>query len=281
MRCSRPPNARPGAHTVKNIFVNLLVFFSSTLFSVLILDFLLKLILPIYDPRGMFNSEYYPREGVRLCPKNFTGRQWKNTGDYNVAVSINKYGFRDRKDFLLAKPGDFFVLGDSFGFAFGVEDEEGFAQLLGKITGIDVYNISVPGTCVGDHQKLLGYVRTRGAKIRNLILSICMENDIGVYDPFDYKYALKTGNIHNHRYHGLQMAGRRIAAVMRQSADRARIWASRNTAVYHALAALIHQNRFLCNIAVRVGLIVSNYDGMYKNEYSDISLNSTAQAIIN
>lgn len=279
MRGPKPASARLRLHAGNNLFVNLSLFFVSTAISVIVLDFLIKFILPVYDPRGMLDSKYYLQDGVRLCPKNFCGRQWKNTGDYNVEIAINKYGFRDRKDFISAKAHDFFSVGDSFSFGSGVEEKQRYCELAGEITGVSFYNISIPGACAKDYQALVKYARDKGAAITNLMISICMENDIRDYGrEAERRIGSKNGHARV-RIVSPRIDARKIRNLVRENLLKARSWMSKNTALYHAGAAVIHQNDFLRKIALNRGWIIGNYEGMYKNRYSERDLASTVEVI--
>ena len=53
-------------------------------------------------------------DGVPLGVPGFVGRQWKNTGDFDVKVQFNKAGFRDVKRISQATDGDIVVAGSIF-----------------------------------------------------------------------------------------------------------------------------------------------------------------------
>lgn len=263
-----------GINIFKNFFVKLLLFAGALVVSVAVLEFLIRALLPIYDPRGMLDSKYYPDEDVVLCPKNFVGRLWKNTGDYNVSVSINKYGFRDKKDLSFSAPTDLFVLGDSYSLGWGVEQERRYSDLLESILGIPVYNISVPAGDIDNYQKLLTYVQTKGAKVNNLIITVCMENDLRNYDlqtkpPPEAREASRRKV---RRRPPQLLLYRRFAMI--------KLWLAKNSATYHAFTAMMHQNDTLKKIAVKLGLIIENYAGMQKNIYSDKVISSTARKLL-
>ena len=72
---------------IKNLSLNLFFF---TVFFILA-DYSLGKIMPVYDPSG--RVVYSMQNGVPLMKKkNTIFRQWKNTGDYNVSITSNKYG---------------------------------------------------------------------------------------------------------------------------------------------------------------------------------------------
>ena len=263
----------PKVKILKKLLINLSLFTVFLTLSVIFLEFLLRIILPVYDPRGMLDYKYYPEDTVVLCRKNFTGRLWKNTGDFNVAVKINRYGFRDAKDLSSSTFDDIFVLGDSMGLGWGVEENKRFSDLLQAIAGITVYNISVPSGDADTYEKLLSYAQKKGARIRNLILAVCMENDLKDYDSVA-KNARKAN--------GPAREKQRFSRpdIFRSGPGKAVVWLVRNSATYHALAALAHQNDFFCRPALKLGWIRSNYDGMQKNVYSETVIAGTVKRLL-
>ena len=264
-----PPNPK----ILKKILVRLSIFAASLIVILILLEFILRLFLPAYDPRGIIEFKYYPEDDVLLCLKNSSGRLWKNTGDYNVAVRINRYGFRDEKDLLSSTNNDIFVLGDSMSLGWGVEEDRRFSDLLQAIVGIPVYNISAPAGDLDMYEKLLSYAQKKGARIRNIILAICMENDLQDYAtaarnfskvsrPAEEKKRFPRVNIFHYGFRKLIF------------------WLARNSATYHACACLVHQNDFLCRMAIKGGWIRSNYDGMHKNLYSEIVITATLKRLL-
>ena len=258
---------------LKKALAAVLIFAASLIVILILLEFILRLFLPVCDPRGIIEFKYYPEDEVLLCLKNSSGRLWKNTGDYNVAVRINRYGFRDEKDLLSSKADDIFVLGDSMSLGWGVEEDKRFSDLLQAIVGIPVYNISAPAGDLDTYGKLLGYAQRKGARIKNIILAICMENDLKDYAaaarnsskvirPAEEKERLPRVNIFHYGFRKLIF------------------WLARNSATYQACACLVHQNDFLCSMAIKGGWIRSNYDGMYKNAYSETVITATLKRLL-
>ncbi len=115
---------------------------ASTLVGLVILECGVRVFLPRYIPceAVVFHME----GGVPLGPKSYVGRHTNNTTDYDVTVRINAYGFRDTKDLKDSRERDFFVVGDSFGFGWGVDEEDRYSNLLASMLESEVYNISVP-----------------------------------------------------------------------------------------------------------------------------------------
>ncbi len=103
--------------------------------------------------------------------------------DYRVIVRTNRLGMRGRRvptdD--EAKKYRILVLGDSFAFGFGVEDDEAFPAVLDRTLSadgrtIEVLNAAVPGYSF-DHYLL--YLREKISTLRpDLVLIAACENDI-------------------------------------------------------------------------------------------------------
>lgn len=68
----------------------------------------------------------------------------------------------------------------------GVDEDKRFSNLLEehlKDCGPPaprVFNIAIPDNIVG-YQRLLKYAESRGAKVRRMVVGICMENDLRDY----------------------------------------------------------------------------------------------------
>jgi hypothetical protein len=98
--------------------------------------------------------------------------------DFEVDVRINPQGLRD--DDYAAQPAGgrrLLILGDSFGWGFGVELDERFSELIeGANPDWEVINASVSG--YGTDQDLL-YMRTAGVAFRpDVVLLLFHENDL-------------------------------------------------------------------------------------------------------
>lgn len=160
---------------------NLLIFITSCTFSFIVLEILLSRYLPEFNP-GFALSCYRNDEGVGfLWPRDSIIRQSNPRAEYNVEVSINSHGLRDKKDIILSKPNDLFFVGDSFVFGEGVEEDKRFTSILESISGIQVYNLGIPGTDFEDYMKIVNYEKKSGVPIHNLIIAVYMGNDIRNY----------------------------------------------------------------------------------------------------
>jgi DNA-binding protein len=153
----------------------------STVVSLILLEFTVRARFPWYNPRGIDQIVFhFNKDGVPLGPENQTIRQRSPQGDYDLKVSFNRFGFRDTKDLTTATPTDWFVVGDSFALGWGVEETNRFSNLLEKKAPFRVFNICNP-TDIAGYGQLLDYAKQCGATISNLVIGICMENDLRDY----------------------------------------------------------------------------------------------------
>lgn len=154
---------------------------AASAFAVVVSEYSVRLAVPKYDPAGHIAFFADPATGVLLGKPNSTTRQIKNSGDYDVEVVFNRHGLRDPRDIATGKAGDLYVVGDSFAFGWGVEQDERFSSVLEKLTGRRVYNIATTANLDG-YERLLAYSIEQGAKIRDVVIAINMIDDIRNYD---------------------------------------------------------------------------------------------------
>lgn len=136
-------------------------------------------LLPAYDPSGQVR---FVRQGdLVLGAPDSRARQSKNTGDYDVEVRFGPRGFRDSRDVAQAGGADLLVVGDSFAFGWGVTEEQRWSNRLEALTGQRVFNIAIPGQNLDGYDRLIRHARTLGARPVQLVVSLCMENDVRGY----------------------------------------------------------------------------------------------------
>lgn len=204
-----------------------------------LIEALTRLFFPAFDPSGRFELSH-PLGSLTLGTPGTSARQVKNTGDYDVAVRINRHGLRDDKDIAEATPGDLVFLGDSFTWGWGVEAAERFSDRTQALTGRHVFNLATP-TDIAGYAALLDYAQSLGARIGEVVVAVCMENDLGSYDSAD---------IPPHD----------------QPVDW-KAWLAERSAAYLLLTTVIHRTPALKALAVGAGAIVPNLDGMGLNIY--------------
>jgi hypothetical protein len=132
----------------------------------------------------------------------------------------------------------------------GVEERERYSDLLDEMLGERVYNIAIPTDLLG-YARLVGHAEKQGARVRRLIVGVCMENDLLDYD------ALGELPVRDTEVTGLRWL---------------KGWMTANSGLYLAVTTLVHQQPFLREAAVRRGLIVDNLAGMRRNEFSEAVL---------
>lgn len=220
---------------MRNKLKNIILLAGSVLFCAISLELLTSYFLPSYNPSGRF-AYYTNKNGVVLGPKNFKGRLWDNSGEFNHEVEINKYGFRDKKDLSLSTAKDIFVVGDSFGFGYGVEENKRFSNILETMIGLRVYNICIPGD-FNDYHKLIEHAIKNGATIKTLVIAVCMENDLQYYysDKFKRSYVLAHGKT--------------------SKIQKIKNFFDEHFTLYHILARTSRSNDVLRDFLVKIGFI--------------------------
>jgi hypothetical protein len=241
-------------------FVRLtLAFILMTGLSLLVLEWMVRLLLPAYDPAGQIS--FVLEDGFPLGPRNFSGRLWRNTGDYDVAVHINADGFRDKKDLGDSSDEDLFVVGDSFSFGWGVEEEDRYSNRVGILFGRPVYNIAIPTDLEG-YGRLIGHARENGAVIKHLIIGVCMENDLQYYGSLQNASA-ERGSIRP------AIAGAGLKNYL-----------TGHSALYGAMTSVVHQNSTLQRVMRRFGWITESIDGMVLNRYVPETIEISADRLV-
>jgi hypothetical protein len=231
-----------------------LLLIGTVIICAIILEVLCAIFFPHYNPSGKL-AIYRDENGTLLMKKNSKGRARNNDGDFDVTYSINKYGFLDKKDLRNATARDIFVVGDSFAFAAGVEEDWRFSNLLEKMVGIPVYNISIPGADIDDYEKLVKYSQRNGANINNLIISVCMENDIADYS-FKEKVIYKN-NIESFDRPGTNQPGY-IDIYFNENyttLGTIKYYMSKKLTSYNVIACRAHNIIFLRNLLIKIGII--------------------------
>lgn len=217
-----------------------------------LLEGLTRLLFPAFDPSGRFEFRY-PAVSLILGQPGTHTRQAKNTGDYDVVVRINRHGLRDDKDIAEATASDLVVVGDSFAWGWGVEAPDRFSERLQILTGRRAYNLATPTDLAG-YAALLDYAQSLGARIGQVVLAVCLENDLGPYGSIE-------------------------APPDEQPADW-KGWLAERSAAYLLLTTVIHQTPALKALAVGAGAIVPNLEGMGMNVYDPEVIEASADRLL-
>lgn len=223
-----------------------------------LIESLTRVLFPAFDPSGRF--EFDSQMGTLMLGRpGSQGRQAKNTGDFDVSVRINRHGLRDSKDVSQAGPGDIVFVGDSFTWGWGVEEKERFSDLVEAWTSVRTFNVSTP-TDIAGYRALLHYAQSLGANISYVVVAVCMENDLRLYEaepePSDQPAADGP-----------------VSPALKG-------WLERHSAAYILATTAVHRTAWLNALAVRVGLVVPNLDGMSRNDDAPEVLESSAGALL-
>lgn len=162
--------------------LKVLIFVLTCVGALMIAEWSIRLALPAYDPIGNLVFKRDPATGLVLGERNTSARQVKNSGDYNVGIRINRNGFRARQDVANGSIDDIYVVGDSFAFGWGVEENERFSDRMAVLAGRRVQNLAIPVN-IDSYEKLLGYASSLGAEIRDVVIAINMIDDFVVTAP--------------------------------------------------------------------------------------------------
>jgi len=220
---------------LKKIFnVNILLFFVSTFLTLLFSEFLVRTFSPrhnIWDYKVPTIEEGWKSTSV----PNTTFQHFDSEDEYSVEVKINKYGFRDSKDLSHSKEKDIVLLGDSFCFGYGVEEEERFGNILNQMIGdsIDVFNVSTPNCHFLTYYENLKYAKKLGLKTKRMIFGVCMENDILNYDEMSLPQPPQGWN-------------------------HVKYWFHRNSSLYAFIGEKLHNSRILEKALHGLGLMNDN-----------------------
>jgi hypothetical protein len=235
---------------------NVALFGVSCAIGLVALELGVRWFIPRFDPSGSLEF-HMTDDHVPLGTPDFVGRQYKNTGDYDVEVAFNRYGLRDRRDLASSRPGDLFVAGDSFSMGWGVEERERYSNVLDELVGERVYNLSIPTDILG-YARLVAYAERHGAPVKRLIVGVCMENDLTDYDALG-DVPVRAGEARGIRWF--------------------KGWLTSNSGLYLAVTTVVHQHPVLREAAVRSGLIVDNIAGMPRNQFSEAVLTTSVERL--
>jgi len=216
---------------------------------------------PAYNPAGRFLIRL-DEQGRPFGLKNIKVRQWSSAGDFNVNISLNKYGLRDRKDLAQSTPKDFFVVGNSFLFGWGVPEERRFSNLLEPLLGVEVYNIAFPGAGLNDLDLFINYAREKGANIKQLIIGVFMEWNIVLYSnqPLRGRFTMDQN-------------------TLKGPIDRAKIFLWNHSTLFNTLAFHYHSNPIIKKLGLATGNVHEKDSLIIKRTYSLPNIISTIERV--
>jgi hypothetical protein len=235
---------------MKRLLANFAILCVTVFIGTLLFEIFVRQFLPKYDPSGHL-SFTTNAHGVPIALNTGFSRQIKNTGDYDVSIKINNLGLRESKELSTSTKSDVIVVGDSFSFGWGVEENERYSNRLDDILRAQkVFNISIP-TDFDGYGKLLDYAKENGATINKLIIGVTMENDLR-------HYSIKRNGLDNsHDTARGNNALRHLKLYLRE-----------NSAAYFLTTSLVHSNLAVRKFAIFMGLIRPNLQGIPALKFS-------------
>ena len=225
---------------------NAILVILSLLLSIILVEFFVRAFFPIFDPSGQVKIIQLA-DGTPIGPRGATLRQTKNTGDYDVEIRFNNLGFRDDKPLTAATKDDLFVVGDSFAFGWGVNAEDRFSNRIESALNRPVFNIASPGTDFDGYYRLIRYAESNGALVRKLIISVTMENVLHLYSDF----LPEDSNSFSETTDPPSLNLSALKAYLNQ-----------HSALYAMFAYAAHRTTALRSVAVQLGLITPNLEGI-------------------
>ncbi len=199
----------------------------------------IRRLVPAYHPLNQVLCVHSP-EGLRLGRPSSAVLFGVPGGEFLVTVAYNRWGFRDPGDFSTSSINDLFVVGDSYAFGWGVEQSNCFSAVLERALGRPVYNLAVPGGDLYDYERQLEYARRHGAALSNVVVCVCMENDL-----FDYAYVQRGPR--------MQDPEQQARITLRR---RALNWLERHSALFVCFTTTVKKSEFCRHQLERSGLVL-------------------------
>ncbi len=226
-------------------------------------EFAVRFALPEFDPSAQLRFESGTDTLPPLGPRNTRMRQAKNTGDYNVTVSFNGFGFRDNKPISSGTTNDIYIVGDSYPFGWGTRQQDVVSSRMDALYPHNVFNLSIPGD-FDSYQQLLTYAHENGADPQRVVLFVTMENDLRIYDDA--------------RGRGQAPSTARPAAGPSKLL-RLKIFLTENFATYSAATAIVQQIPAMRDLMVRLGIIADNLAGARGDKNDPQTIRSSASRL--
>jgi len=232
---------RPVPSRARSLALKLGLLSITFLICLLCMEIGVRIAMPFFSPRAQIPFQFLTN-GVALGTPNQTIRQATPKGDYDSTIHFNEDGFRDSKTLRQSTEADWFALGDSYTLGWGVEEPERFSSRLEKLLQTNqpparIFNIAIPEDLIG-YERLLGYVASRGARVRHLIIGVCMENDLKNYT------SRQTAYEGAHSAAGGGMSGK----------ERVRAWLKSHSALYIAASYTLQKGDATRRLMEKLGI---------------------------
>ena len=213
--------------------------------GVILLAFVAEGVLRIAMPHWQeFYSGWFmrtvdvPNHGMLTTGRpGFDGYFAQNNGDFRVRIQVNDFGLRNPEPAAEAGGRVWFV-GDSMTFGWGVERNEIYSAVAGRLGKFPTYNVASPGTNVCGYQALVARMPD-GARPRAVIVGLILENDIAAYD--------------------CRKAAREAPPAEKMSATGLKVFLTRNTALYNFFAVSLKRVGFVRDTLTALGLIAKEH----------------------
>lgn len=235
------------------------IWIAVALACIVVQEFAIRLSMPELDPTK--HLQFMQTDaGITLGPPNSVRRQIKNTGDFNVLIRFNEFGLRDDQSLADAMPRDFYMLGDSFAFGWGVDAGDRLSNRLGKLIGRRVFNLALPGD-LDTYGRMIDFAAQHGGHAERVIVALNMETDVLSYDAPAKAPATDQADPTPVRFGLVQMK-----ALL-----------TRNSALYFSVTRLIHRTPWLRAPLIRMGLIKPNLQSVEEHVPPDANVDATVR----
>lgn len=125
------------------------------------------------------------RKGFRITGiPNFRMEHKSPVNEFQLDLKINALGFREQKKIEDSEQKDLVILGDSYAFGYGVEEDKRFGNILQKsfLDSIKCFNLGIPSCHFLNAKRNLEHAVQAGLTTENMIFAVCMENDLLNYE---------------------------------------------------------------------------------------------------
>jgi hypothetical protein len=256
--------SRPEVSRVRNATAKILLLTVTALICLLPLELAVRWLFPYYSPSAQVPFRLAAK-GMALGPSGQTVQMATPKGDYNSVLRFNEEGFRDGKSLREATAADWFALGDSYTMGWGVEEEERFSNRLEqefRTNGIQtrVFNIAIPDNIIG-YGRLLNYAESRGARVRQMVVGICMENDLcdytdgkGAWDFMDLPPASRKEVVRN--------------------------WLRKHSALYIGASYILQKSALTRGLLHKIGIARSIDELTGHNEWNETVLKTSQHEVV-
>ena len=239
--------------------------------------FLAELILRIMTPNW---SEFSSRRFMQIHPvpvfgtvvagvPGFDGHFAQNNGDFRVHIQINEFGLRNTRP-ATASHNNIWVIGDSMAFGWGVDKDEMYSSVIGRVLDQPTYNVASPGTNVCGYQALLARMPSETVP-KAVVLGLILENDVVAYNCKASNHKLLSGNSTENNNPFLFI-----------SAANLKSWLTHNAALYNFFAVSLKRVDTIRELLTFIGLVnkVDAYRHPGRGEDAEIAIRETVREIL-